>query len=350
MARIVLADDGIEFDGRTLETRPLGGAETAVASLASALAARGHEVHVYNRCREPMAADGVAWTPIAPERPNAGLPEDADLYVANRGDRLLPLVPGARRRAFWIHNPARYLLKWRYLSKLWRARPVIVFIGDFHLSTCPAWVPDGGRRVIPYGISDVFRRAPPPPEMPGPRAVFTSNPMRSLDWLLELWAARIRPRAADASLHVFSGTATYGRVGRDKAAAMEAVLDRARALAADGVVVHEPVAKARLAEELRRSRVMLYRGDVNETFCLAVGEAQAAGVPAVVQNFGSVAERVIDGETGFVAADDDSFAEAAVRLLADDALWRRQHRAALASQRGWGWEDAARAFEKLVPR
>ena len=93
---------------------------------------------------------------------------------------------------------------------------------------------------------------------------------------------------------------------------------------------------------------MLYRGDINETFCLAVGEAQAAGVPAVVQNYGSVVERVVDGETGYVAKDDWAFAEAAIKLLSDEQLWRRQHRMALEKQRTWRWPDAAAAFESLI--
>ena len=73
------------------------------------------------------------------------------------------------------------------------------------------------------------------------------------------------------------------------------------------------------------------------------------GVPAVVQELGSVVERVIDGETGMIAGDDDAFAEAAVRLLTDDGLWRAQHQTALAEQRKWGWEQAAVAFEGLIP-
>ena len=94
---------------------------------------------------------------------------------------------------------------------------------------------------------------------------------------------------------------------------------------------------------------MLYRGDINETFCLAVGEAQAMGVPAVVENLGSVNERVIDGETGFIAADAASFADAARRLLTDDALWLSQHRTALEKQRRWRWPQASEAFERLIP-
>ncbi len=343
MARIVLADDGIRFDGGTLDSRPLGGVESSAVLLMEELARRGHEAMVRNRCQAPMVHNGGDWAPIG-----NGLPEEADLYIANRGDKLLELMPNARRTAFWTHNPARYLLKRRYLWKLWRRRPAIVFIGAYHATTYPRWAPGGQRVVIPYGIPAMFLDAEPAAEPPPPRAVFTTNPLRSLDWLLELWAGRIRNRVPDAELHLFSGAATYGEVGAAKAEAMEAVLARARSLADRGVVVRGPVPKAQLVGELRASRVMLYRGDLNETFCLAVGEAQAMGVPAVVQRLGSVVERVVDAETGFIADDDEAFAEAAVRLLTDDALWRAQHSRALDLQRRWGWPQAAAAFEELM--
>ncbi|OHC75984.1 MAG: hypothetical protein A3G18_01470 [Rhodospirillales bacterium RIFCSPLOWO2_12_FULL_58_28] len=344
MSRIVLADDGISFDGRTMESKPLGGVESSVVFLFDELAKRGHEVTVCNKCESAMTHNGVRWSPIAD-----GLPPSADLYIANRGDKLIPLMPGARRTVFWIHNPAQYLLKWRYLSKLWRIRPAIIFIGEYHAATYPRWAPDGGRVVIPYGIPDIFLDAETATDPPPPRAVFTSNPLRSLDWLLELWDDAIHPRMPQAELHIFSGAATYGQVGDAKRREMEAVLDRARSMSERGVVLRGPVAKRQLAEELRAARVMLYRGDVNETFCLAVGEAQAMGTPAVVQNLGSVAERVIDGETGFIADGDEAFAEAAVRLLSDDDLWRKQHAAALDKQRRWDWPQAAAAFEALIP-
>ena len=60
MARIVMADDGIVFDGRTPEAGPLGGAEAAFVALADALAARGHRVVVRNNAlRRPVAYKGV---------------------------------------------------------------------------------------------------------------------------------------------------------------------------------------------------------------------------------------------------------------------------------------------------
>ena len=57
--RIVLADGGVEFDGATMELRPLGGVETAVVCLTRELARRGHRVMVRNNCARPMVHDGV---------------------------------------------------------------------------------------------------------------------------------------------------------------------------------------------------------------------------------------------------------------------------------------------------
>ncbi|MEK9678855.1 MAG: glycosyltransferase family 4 protein [Rhodospirillaceae bacterium] len=344
MARIVLADDGIEFDGNSPSQGPLGGVESSVVNLCRELAARGHSVHVRNMCREAQEIDGVDWAPLS-----QGLPGSADLYIANRGDKLIKMMPEAKRTVFWIHNPARYLLKWRYLSKLWQVKPAIIFIGEYHATTYPGWAPGGDRIVIPYGIETVFREVAPFDETPPRRAIFTSNPLRSLDWLLDIWARDIRPQAPDAELHIFSGAATYGKVGDGKATPMELVLEKARSLANEGVVVRDPVSKQQLTEEFKKVRVMLYKGDENETFCLAVGEAQAAGVPAVVQQLGSVVERVIHGATGAITESDQQFAAAAVALLTDDALWRQQHEAAQAQQRSWTWASAAEAFEKLIP-
>jgi len=340
MPKIVLADDGIQFDGFTLEQRPLGGAETAFISLAEAFANRGHDVTIVNNCDTPHKYNGVKWHPL-----HEGFPQTADLYIANRGPKLLDCVPQAKRTVFWVHNPAGYLLKWRYLFRLWRAKPAIVFSGEYHLATYPKWAPSGARIVVPLGIENRFITKKVDDEIRQRRAIFASNPLRSLDWLLELWEKRIHPLSPDAELHVFAGPQTYGSAAGAKENQMGAILDRAEMLRSKGVILRGPVPKDQLLEEMNAARVMPYRGDVGETFCLALGEAQAMGVPCVVQRVGCVAERVIDGQTGFVINDDDLFARRTAEILNDDTLWTRLHAESLQKQRSWGWAQAAEAFE-----
>ena len=342
MASIVMADDGIAFDGRSAAAGPLGGAETAFVALAEAFAGRGHRVAACNRCDAPLRHNGVDWAPLAD-----GVPDDCDLYIGNRGHRVVGLSPRAKRRLLWLHNPARYLKKPRMLWPLARYRPTIVATGRYHESTVPEWVPRSGLQIIPYGVLDRFRaateRAPPPP-----RAVFTSNPLRGLDWLLDLWTAHIAPQVPGAELHIYAGPAVYGGVSAEAARRMEMVLARAEALHGAGVRRHPPVGRDRLADILAQARVMLYRGDPGETFCLSLAEAQAMGVPAVVQPIGSVAERVLDGRTGRVAVSDGEFVEAAIAVLRDDELWRRWHRGALTMQRGLSWDEVAARYEALL--
>ena len=344
MGLVVMTDDGIVFDGKTPETAPLGGAEGAFLTVAEALAARGHRVLVRNHCATPLQHKGVDWAPLETDVPDA-----CDLYIANRGLRLIGLAPRARRRLFWIHNPGSYLRKARYVRALWRHRPVIVTTGRYHARTVPWWMPSGGRAIIPYALADDFRHAMPRIDAPPPRAIFTSNALRGLDWLLDLWERRIYPEMPEAELHLYSGPGVYGAVGDQKAAAMQAVLARADALVAKGVRRFAPLPRAGLIAALAEARVMLYRGDPGETFCLAVAEAQALGLPAVVQPIGSLPERVADGVTGFVAPDEAQFADRALALLRDDALWRQQHAAALRLQRGLGGDEVAEQFEALMP-
>jgi len=342
MASVVMADDGIVFDGAMAETGPLGGAETAFVALAEALAARGHEVRALSRCAAPLTHKDVAWTPI--ER---AVPQSCDLYIGNRGHRLIGLVPRPRRRVLWLHNPARYLRKPRMAARIAWYRPLIVTTGAYHASTVPAWLIDGGRTVVPYGVLDRFRHAEPR-EPPPPRAIFTSNPLRGLDWLIDLWVARIRPAVPGAELHIYAGAAVYGGVTKH-AREIEAVLSRAEALEHQGIRRFAPVGRERLVEMLTGARAMLYRGDPGETFCLALAEAQALGVPAVVTPLGSVGERVADGLSGRVATSDDEFADAAIAVLRDDVLWRGWHCGALQSQRGLSWDEVAQRYEALIP-
>jgi glycosyltransferase involved in cell wall biosynthesis len=346
-ASIVMVDDGISFDGKMKDEQPLGGAETAFAELAEALAARGHRVEAFCRCHAPLTWKGVRWTPLDACR-SMGIPDSADLYIANRGYQLIGRCENARRRVFWIHNPADYLLKLRYQWPLLRYRPTIVFSGASHLSTYPNWAAGGPRTIIPLGITPLFLGAEKREDVPPPRAIFLSNPLRSLDWLLDVWAERIQPRVAGAELHVFAGSSIYGSLGAAKAQRMAPILEKTLQLADHGVVLRGPVAKSQLVEEIKQARAFLYRGDLGETFCYAAAEPQAMGLPGVVEDIACMRERVIDGETGFVVKGQAAFASAAITLLTDDDLWRRFHATSLERQGQWTWETAAARFEALM--
>lgn len=339
--RIAMAMEGPRLTAEAARTRPLGGTETAFALLVQAFARRGHRVEVLAGEEPEEEHGGALWRPLG------AAVGTADLVIAARVPRLFGALPWRGRRVLWLFNPCRYLRKPRHLWPLLKARPVAVTLGRYHDATLPRWMPVSGRLQLPLPVAPPFDTPPASREPPPPVAVFASNPLRGLDWLLDRWEQRIGPAVPGAELHLYTGAATYG--GDPKLAARAApVLERARALHGVGVRLLPPVNRAGLARAYAGARVMLYRGDQGETYCLSLAEAQAAGLPCVVTDLGSVAERVVDDETGVVARDAEGFAAGAIRLLTDDAAWSAMHRAALARGPGPDWDSVAAGFEALA--
>jgi glycosyltransferase involved in cell wall biosynthesis len=344
MASIVFADSSSHYDGRDLAKRPLGGTETSVIYCARELARRGHQVTVFSNCDGPVEDEGVAWRPLS-----GTLPRECDLFIACHQPELLPFVPKPKRRAIWVLWPVSQLRHYKRFWQLWLYHPIPILISLYQAQTySPVLPPHDPQFVLPHGLPEDVRGHAPLPHAPPPHAIFASNPSRNLHRLVQIWASSILPRVPNAILNI------YGihdlPPGADPWKAWEGgnlPLGMSDAVKAS-VKVHPPASRQQLIAAMRASRVLLYLGHKAEAFCLAVAEAQALGVPAVLAPVTVLPERVIEGVTGFIRGAPEDFAERAVALLTDDALWRRQHEAALRHQQGISWSEHAGRLEAAL--
>lgn len=112
----------------------------------------------------------------------------------------------------------------------------------------------------------------------------------------------------------------------------------------NNIIIRDVLPKQKLFSEMKQGRAMFYKGDRAETFCLAVAEAQALGLPAVVCDLGSMKERVEHGVTGFVAKNDKDFIEAALNILNDDTLFHSMSSSAMKKYSTNNWKMAANKF------
>jgi glycosyltransferase involved in cell wall biosynthesis len=125
---------------------------------------------------------------------------------------------------------------------------------------------------------------------------------------------------------------------------MKAELDYAESFKGFNIILRDVLPKKELFQELKTGRAMFYRGDKAETFCLAVAEAQALGLPAVVCDLGSMKERVENGVTGIVAKNDKEFIEASLKVLHDDSFYIKMNKNASIKSINLTWENAAKQF------
>ena len=200
--------------------------------------------------------------------------------------------------------------------------------------------------VIPYGVkNELFLKKN---KAPKPISIFTSNPMRGLDWLLQQWEKNIFFHVPGARLNLFTGFETYGKFGLKHKNSVNKILSLVKNAKKNAVYLSPPISRNELKKQISKSRVLLYRGTNDETFCMAVAEAQVLGVPAVVCNFGSLKERIKNNHTGYVCENDEDFSLKTIKLLKDDKTWMRMHKSLIKNNNHENWMEVAKRWQKII--
>ncbi len=344
MHKVLFIDDGIEFDSKLVRQKAFGGAEIAFVSLVEALAKINFKVTVYNNCKHNGLINRVLWKKLNNDINN----EDFDTLVVNRGDKYLNFRPECKKRFFWIHNPANYLLKFRYLSKLLLNKFTIIFSSQYHHDTYPNWAP-AKKIIIPYGLDELFfKKEKIKRSALKPIAIFTSNPLRKLDWLLNLWENRIFPNVPSAKLYIFSGHSTYGKFGEKHSLKINRILLKAKKLKKKGVILNKPIKRSMLFSKITKSRLFLYGSSIDETFCMSAAESQILCTPGVVMNSGCLGERIINQKTGYVCDNEEEFIQRTIELLVDNKQWIKMHTHLLKNNHHYSWKEIAQKWKKIL--
>jgi glycosyltransferase involved in cell wall biosynthesis len=337
---MLYANDLFDAD---LEVKSIAGTQTAFIELSRAFEKLGNTVNVYTDSLRVLATERRTWNQLS----QVDMSIDYDLMIVNVSPYLFDNFKHikTRKKILWIHNEAKYLLYWYRLKYLLKYLPIVVFSGKYHKSTLPFFIPTGGKKIIEYGLSESVLQSPTvEAQNRNLKVYFTSNPLRSLRWIVDLWVKKIHPQVPTAELHVFAGWKTYGAWGLSVKKMMQIEIDYAALFASSNVIIREVIPKTILFEEMRNGRAIFYRGDKAETFCLAVAEAQALGLPAVVCDLGSMKERVEHGVTGFILKSEDAFAESAIRVLKDEKLHAWMSNNAILASKNLTWLSAANKF------
>ena len=133
------------------------------------------------------------------------------------------------------------------------------------------------------------------------QAIFTSRPDRNGDKLIKIWKDKIIPYNNKIKL-LFTPT------------------NEMNDLSKFNIFYRKMKNQLELINDLKNSRVMLVPGHKAELFCLAAEEARELCIPIVTLGIGSLRERVIHNETGFIAKNEDEFAKYTLNLFNDNDL------------------------------
>lgn len=338
--QLTFIDDSIPFDGYSPPSQPLDGPEKAFALLPQALSMRGHDVTVINRAAFPVTVHGSRWVTWEGERPVS-----ADALVAYRRPELLDQVPVAARRIVWVGGSVADLETQAARDALSRHKPRLIFISKAQQE---AWSNTLGldTRIIEPGIATAYLEDDAMAPVEPPHAVTTAHPLGGLLWLVRLWMARIRPEVPNAELHVYSTALDKAQLGGSVPPEYAAMVEEMTVARAHGIVVKRPLADPAMAEAYRAARAHLHPAEPRDIHGFTLAESQAMGLPAVARAASAaMVERIADGQTGTIAANNAAFASAAINLLTDRLTFDRMSANARLFKRGRSWAVAAAEWE-----
>lgn len=330
----VKPDAGHSWDPGHTE-QGIGGSEIAVINLSKELAKLNQNVLVFNNCHTPGIYEGVYWDNLDSFDTYEKL-NTIDVLIVSRWPEFRFVNPKTQVY-FWAHDLNYYERitpsNWQYFDKF-------LVLSRYHyrfFSDAYPWIPKERFEILPNGLNlerfeQKIRRNPK-------KLIYSSNPDRGLIVLFDIFE-ELYKWDSELELHVFGYYPDNIRKHPNYWKEMPGVIYRG---------YHDQDA---LAREYLSSKLWLYPCTWLETFCITALEAQAAGTPSVVSEWGPLRDRV--GNAGIVIegfnkdADHKSrFVEAIKKLLTDEKLWNTYSQSGIQQVKHSTWTNTAQRLMEI---
>ncbi|MCP5464797.1 MAG: glycosyltransferase family 4 protein [Deltaproteobacteria bacterium] len=364
--KFVFVHMGIEFDGDSLKQRGLGGTETALIGVSRELAALpDNEVHVFTNTPKEACFDGVHYHPLAQLGPWAKS-NHTDILISIR--QWLP---------FWMPIKARHRV---YFSPdsydqpfLQRAvevalpvkgestavplfKPQEFFSALDSIFCVGQWQADQFVSKLQFPQDKIFVTAngvflenfqPLALEERKRHLIYSSTPFRGLDHLIRYFS-ELKAEGTDLNLEICSGMQVYGLSDEDNKKGYGHLFEAIKQL---GAISHGSIKQSELAKIMCQGLLCTYPNTFEETFCISVLEAQAAGLPVITSAKGALLERVSSGVDGLLIKGEpaeESYKRdfiAAVKSLSQDVnRWQSMSQAAVQKAQKFSYKNLAQQW------
>lgn len=296
------------FSGDALETRGLGGSESALINLSRAIKELlpDSEITVYNGVRKTEEYKGITYKSHEDFISSCkNFDQDVFISLRNHEPFSLPHID-SRIKILWSQDDLNEL-GLQDLQKRTYARANVDFflaISEYAKGEIQKGFPEKRVYLQRNGYNDnLITKDETFYKQRSPIAVYSSTPFRGLDVLTDVWPVifnecvkvGVTPR-----LKVFSGMELYGWSNTP----FQPMFDALRRMEEIGVQLIGAIPQTVLYRELQHCKVMCYPNHFLETGCMAVLEAIACGVWTISTNLGALNEQVKNRYNGYLIEGD----------------------------------------------
>ena len=312
-----LDNSEIPYTSKDLNSKQIRGGENVIIHLSNELAKLNHYVEVFNNNASNQIINNVRWSNIN----NANKETVFDYAFTNNDIRLFNKITAKNYIAFShsIQSIEKFIRKGQLLSFL-KYRPKIVLLGSYHDDNRNFLLKMFGSINLQWAVDPLFLETEINENNIENRAIFTSRRDRNLDILIDIWKKKIFPH--NQSIKLFTTPSD--------------LIDNNF-----NIYAREFEDKTSMIKDMLKSKVLLVPGHKGELFCIAAEEARELCVPIITLGIGSLSERVEHGVTGFIAKNNDEFADFTLNIFRDYSLWKELHNNLLKLRGSKKWQTVA---------
>ena len=312
-----LDNSEIPYTSKDLNSKQIRGGENVIIHLSNELAKLNHYVEVFNNNASNQIINNVRWSNIN----NANKETVFDYAFTNNDIRLFNKITAKNYIAFShsIQSIEKFIRKGQLLSFL-KYRPKIILLGSYHDDNRNFLLKMFGSINLKWAVDPLFLETEINENNIENRAIFTSRRDRNLDILIDIWKKKIFPQ--NQSIKLFTTPSD--------------LIDNNF-----NIYAREFEDKTSMIKDMLKSKVLLVPGHKGELFCIAAEEARELCIPIITLGIGSLSERVEHGVTGFIAKNNDEFADFTLNIFRDYSLWKELHNNLLKLRGSKKWQTVA---------
>ena len=325
---IYFIEKSIPFTANDLNSNFISGTEKVLINVSNELAKNYKlNIKVFNKTKQSQTINNVEWININ----NCSQYQQPDVLISFSDMQLLKEF-NCKKNYLWSHSvqTIEKFIRKKQLIPFFLHKPKLILEGSYHFNNRSYFTSLFGKKILKLAPDYEFiNENIDISHIPEKKCIFTTRPDRNLDILLSAWK-KIHTLNTKAKLMINPPyQITNEQINQN-------------------ISIRNKASKGDLINDLKSSRIMLVPGHKGEVYCLAAEEARELCIPIVTMGYGSLYERVVHNETGYIAKNLDEFVNYSHKLLNDDELYLKFKKNLYKLRNSRNFSDVANDLLKII--
>ena len=299
---IIIDNSNLSYSGNDINGTILRGTEASLILLSENFAKLGIHVDYCNSINDKIKVNGVNY--FNKKDINKNFTYDLAIVISDANE--FERVSSIKKAVFSNSNqPIEKFIRKKQLIPFLKFKPTLITLCDYQFKKRSFFTSFYGKKTIPITVDPKFLDINIDNNfVPEKKVVYNIRSNRNLDRLIKIWCDKIYPISNDSKLYITPNLIDYKTYHKK-----------------NGIFLRTIGSRSEMIQELKGYRALTYLGHKSDIFTLTAEEAIKLCLPVVTFGIGSLKERVTHNETGFIAKNDQEFADYTIKLLEDDDFY-----------------------------